>query len=110
MSASRWGEEPVERVDTLRSELDRRTLPPHLAFFYRSPQTQQKVAGTFVKQGLRSGNRCLYFADTNTRSTIEQALRTADIDVERRVADGDLLLENGQDAYRDADFDPDELD
>ena len=109
VSASRWGEEPVERVDTLRSELDRRTLPPHLAFFYRSPQTQQKVAGTFVKQGLQSGNRCLYFVDTNTRATVERVLETMDVDVDERLDAGDLVIRSATDAYDEAEFDPDQL-
>ncbi|RMB25554.1 MEDS domain-containing protein [Haloplanus aerogenes] len=103
------GSETIQTVDTLRGELERNDLARHLALFYRSPQNQLEVAATFVKQGLRSGNRCLYFVDTNTRSTIERAFRRVDIDVERRVADGDLLIENAQDAYREANFDPDEL-
>jgi two-component sensor histidine kinase len=106
------GERPesaTRTVDTLRGELARTDLTRHLALFYRSPQNQLQVAATFVKHGLRSGNRCLYFVDTNTQSAIERAFRAADIDVEGRVAAGDLLIENGGEAYREAGFDPDEL-
>lgn len=94
---------------TLRGELARTDLARHLALFYRSPQTQLEVAATFVKHGLQTGQRCLYFVDSNTRPAVERAFRAADIDVEARLTDGDLLIEQGSDAYREADFDPDRL-
>ena len=96
-------------VDVLRGELAREDLTRHLALFYQSPQNQLEVAATFVKHGLRTGNRCLYFVDTNTRSAVERAFRTAGIDVDRRMENDDLVIERGQDAYRQAEFDPDEL-
>jgi len=96
-------------VDSLRSELDRTTLANHLAFFYRSPQCQLEVAAAFVEHGLRTGNRCLYFVDTNTRETVERAFRAAGIDVEERAEAGDLLVRSGTDTYREAEFDPDRL-
>jgi signal transduction histidine kinase len=102
-------ESNARTVDILRGELAREDLARHLALFYQSPQNQLEVAATFVKHGLQTGNRCLYFVDTNARSTVERAFRTAGIDVERRVENGDLLIEQGTDAYRQADFDPDEL-
>jgi signal transduction histidine kinase len=103
------GESETRTVDVLRGELAREDLARHLALFYQSPQNQLEVAATFVDHGLRTGNRCLYFVDTNTRSAVERAFRTADIDVERRVENGDLVIEQGQDAYHRADFDPDDL-
>jgi signal transduction histidine kinase len=102
-------ESDARTADTLRGELGREDLARHLALFYRSPQNQLEVAATFVKYGLRTNNRCLYFVDSNTRSAVERAFRTADIDVERRVAAGDLVIQNGADAYAEAAFDPDEL-
>jgi len=96
-------------VDTLRGELDRRDLPDHVALFYRTPQVQRKVASTFVKHGLQTDNRCLYFTDTNTRETIERAFRSGDIDVEARMDAGDLVIRSGTDAYHEAGFDPDQL-
>jgi len=102
-------ESNARTAGTLRGELARTDLARHLALFYRSPQTQLDVAATFVKQGLRTGQRCLYFVDTNTRSAVERAFRAADIDVEARLHAGDLLIEQGSDAYRKADFDPDRL-
>jgi len=99
----------VGTVDALRGELDRADLPRHLACFYRAPQTQRKVAGAFVKHALENGNRCLYFADTNDRSTVRRVLRTMDVDVDRRLDAGDLVVRSASDAYQEADFDPDRL-
>jgi signal transduction histidine kinase len=96
-------------VDGLYSDFERRDLARHLAFFYRSPQTQLETAIAFVEHGLRTDNRCLYFVDTNTKATIERALRTAGVDVDARTEAGDLLVRRGTDAYQEADFDPDRL-
>jgi len=85
------GESETRTTDVLRDELAREDLARHLALFYQSPQNQLEVAATFVKHGPRTGNRCLYVVDTNTRPTVERAFRTAGIDVERGVENGDLL-------------------
>ncbi|WP_435066897.1 MEDS domain-containing protein [Haloplanus sp. C73] len=100
---------PVGTADTLRGELDRADLPRHLACFYRSPQTQRTVAGTFVRHALQTGKRCLYFLDTNSRSTVERLLRSMDVDVDDRLAAGDLVIRSASDAYDEADFDPEAL-
>jgi signal transduction histidine kinase len=107
--AHRRDEQPPRTVDALRGELGRTDLARHLAFFYRSPQTQLEVATAFVEHGLRTHNRCLYFADTNSRDTVERALRSAGIDVDARMEAGDLRIERAQNAYRAAEFDPDRL-
>jgi hypothetical protein len=102
-------EQPPRTVDALHGELGRADLARHLAFFYRSPQTQREVAAAFVEHGLRTNNRCLYFVDTNTREAFESALRSAGIDVDARIEAGDLRIERGEDAYAEAEFDPDRL-
>jgi signal transduction histidine kinase len=105
----RGGEDEVGTVDSLRGELDRADLARHLAFFYRSPGTQLEVAAAFVEHGLRTGNRCLYFVDSNTRDTVERAFHAAGIDVEKRIEAGDLIVRRGVEAYREASFDPGRL-
>ncbi|WP_372911815.1 MEDS domain-containing protein [Salinigranum sp.] len=87
----------------------RSDLARHLAFFYDSPEWQRRVAAAFVEAGLDRDNRCLYFLDSNTRSTVETALRAAGIDVDTRVDAGDLQIRAGSDAYREAAFDPGRL-
>jgi len=109
-SVNRHRDEQRSRtVDALHGELGRTDLARHLAFFYRSPQTQREVAAAFVEQGLRTDNRCLYFVDTNTRAAMERAFHSAGIDVDDRIEAGDLRIEEGTTAYREAGFDPDQL-
>lgn len=95
--------------ETLRAEFVGADLPRHLALFYESPDLQLTVAGAFVEYVLREGRRCLYLYDDNTRESVTAALRAGDIDVDSRIADGDLRLESAESAYLDADFDPDRL-
>lgn len=96
----------LERLDR---ELAGSDLAKHLAFFYRSPETQLKVAATFVRRGLRAGHRCLYYYDENTRDRVVTALESAGVDVAARVAADDLLVREGREAYAESDFDPDAL-
>lgn len=86
---------PVGTADTLRGELRQTDLSRHLACFYRSPQTQRTVAGTFVKHALQTGKRCLYFVDTNSRSTVKRLLRSMDVAVDARLEAGDSSSEAG---------------
>ena len=102
-------ESPPPETDSLSVQFRRGDLGRHLACFYDSPEHQLRVAATFVRVGLESGSRCLYFFDANTRSAVETALRAAGIDVDARIEAGDLLIREGSDAYRAAEFDPSRL-
>ena len=113
---ARFGDDetpPIESeqraVTDLSRDLERVDLAPHVAFFYRSPETQLKVATTFVRHALNQGYRCLYFFDTNTEERILAALRSTDIDVEARLEAGDLLIHNGAEAYGETGFSPEGL-
>lgn len=96
-------------IDRLDHELSQKNLAPHLAFFYRSPETQLKVAATFVRRGLRTGNRCLYYIDSSTEERLRTALEAVGIDVAARVDAGDLLIRRGTEAYHETDFRPEGL-
>jgi len=93
-------------ITDLSRDLEQVDLAPHVAFFYRSPETQLKVATTFVRHALKQGHRCLYFFDTNTQEQVVTALRSVDIDVDARLEAGDFVIRNGVDAYGQAGFNP----
>jgi signal transduction histidine kinase len=99
----------AESVGELYDQLGRSDLARHLAFFYTSPDTQLAVATTFVRRALDDDNRCVYFADETAPADLETALRAAGVDVDARVAAGDLVIHRGVEAYAAADNDPDRL-
>ena len=105
----RPGESEPLAIQRFQGELAKNGLARHLAFFYRSPETQRKVAAAFVDHALRTNKRCLYFHDGNPRAEIEAALRAVGVDVDARIEAGDLLIEPGAKAYAEAEFDPNEL-
>ncbi|GAA0669278.1 MEDS domain-containing protein [Natronoarchaeum mannanilyticum] len=98
--------ETTRTVADFRADLGRTDLARHLALFYRSQDTQLQVAAAFVDHGLQTGHRCLYLADVNDLDRIETALRAAGVDVDARVAAGDLVLRDAADVYLDTGFDP----
>jgi hypothetical protein len=96
-------------LDSLYDDLGRPDLARHLAAFSGSREAQLGVATTFVRRGLDDGNRCVYFVDANTRADLLTALRAAGVDVDARLAAGDLVVSPGVEAYANAGFDPDRL-
>ena len=105
LTTRQWGSSSGT-TDSLAVQFRRSDLERHLAVFYDSPEWQLWVAAAFITAGLDGGNRCLYFVDSNTRSTVEAALRAAGVDVDARLDAGDLVIRKGGDAFREADFDP----
>ncbi|WP_435065258.1 MEDS domain-containing protein [Halobaculum sp. EA56] len=101
--------EDTRTAADLRREFDRRDLVRHLAFFYRSPETQLTVAAAFLASGLSDGRRCLYLADVNEPTEIRSALRAAGVDAAARVEAGDLAIRDASEVYLDAGFDPDRM-
>jgi signal transduction histidine kinase len=93
----------------LRAELGSRDLPRHLALFYRSNESQLDATTAFLVEGLQSGYRCVYLLDVNTAGDIESALRRANVDVERRIDAGDLVVRDAEDVYLESGFAPTEM-
>jgi signal transduction histidine kinase len=92
------------RADLRESELAR-----HLAFFHRSRDAQREVAAAYIQHGLQTGHRCLYLADVNDPERIEDAFRTAGVDVDAHVEAGDLVIEDAQEVYLDDGVDQTEM-
>lgn len=105
-----WGSDANPgAVERLQGEFAREDLARHLAFFYRAPETQLRVAAAFVDHALRTNRRVLYFLDGNTREDVESMLRSLGVDVAARIEAGDLVIEHGAEVYQQADFDPQRL-
>lgn len=65
----------------------------HLCMIYeRDPAEQMPALIPFIKQGLASGERCIYIADDQTVEEVAQALKENGIDIDREVEQGALLL------------------
>jgi signal transduction histidine kinase len=84
-------------------------LARHLALFYESIDEQLAVVGAFVKHQLRNDRRCLYLADANPIDAIRLALEAVDIDVDARIAAGDLQLRDAETVYLEQEFDPERM-
>ncbi|MDH5019721.1 MEDS domain-containing protein [Halobacterium rubrum] len=93
----------------LRAELGSRELPRHLALFYRSNESQLAATTAFLVEGLQSGHRCVYLLDVNTAAEIKAALRRGNVDVERRIDAGDLVIRDAEAVYLESGFDPDKM-
>ncbi|TKX87378.1 histidine kinase [Halorubrum sp. SS5] len=97
-----------EGPDTeLRAEFVERDLDRHLALFHESTATQLDTVSEFLAHGLEAGHRCVYLADANPPSRIEDALREAGVNVTARTAAGDLVVRDASAVYLDGGFDLD---
>ncbi|WP_280537748.1 MEDS domain-containing protein [Halopenitus sp. POP-27] len=94
------------RYESLRAAFDREELGRHLALFYETTDAQLRASAAFIDAALANDQRCLYLADANDPSTIEDALASVGIDVDRRLADGDLEIYPASDLYATDAFDP----
>jgi signal transduction histidine kinase len=95
--------------EQLFADLDQTDLSRHLAFFYEEAETRLDVATIYLCYGLMAGRQCLYFYESSDPSEIEESLRTAGIDVDERLADGDLEFADATETYVTPEFDGDEM-
>jgi signal transduction histidine kinase len=95
--------------ETIRAEFVGADLDRHLALFYESRDLQLTVAAAFVDHTLTQGKRCLYLVDDNTTDAVKAALHAVGIDVDKRLADGDLVIQEAESMYLEAEFDPESL-
>ncbi|WP_336327668.1 MEDS domain-containing protein [Halovenus sp. HT40] len=98
-----------QRTERLLAELGQADLSRHLALFYEEPATQVEMAATFICFGLQSNQRCLYLLDSNDRRNLTAALADMGIDVEKRIAAGDLEISDASSVYLESGFKPDEM-
>ena len=62
----------------------------------------------FLRRGLDRGEQCIVVSDADSRPAILDAMRSRDIAVDERLANGALSLIGTADSYRmDGQFDPD---
>jgi signal transduction histidine kinase len=99
----------VPESSRILSEFRSKELSRHLALFYDSREMQLVVSAAFAKHELQRGRRFLYLYEDNDEADVRVALGMADIDVETRLADGDLKLEDAADVYLNGQFDPDSM-
>lgn len=81
----------------------------HIALFYRSQESQLRIAAAFVADALHRGRRCLYLIDDNDAATIRTALRDAGVAVEARIEADDLRIREASEVYLADGFDADRM-
>jgi GAF domain-containing protein len=64
----------------------------HLASIYESQDEQFATIAQFIREGLQSGEQCLYIAEANTTDEVLAVLREGGIDVETALESGALAL------------------
>lgn len=83
----RSGEEPALRARD------------HAALVYFDPDELLRTVVPYLRAGLREGDKVVYVADDHPIEVIADALRSADVDVERETAAGRLVLVSSEDAF-----------
>ena len=69
----------------------------HIGHFYESREEWKSVLVPFLHAGLAAGDKCVYFMSAGTpRQELSAGLATAGIDVERALASGQLVLDEGK--------------
>lgn len=74
-------------------------LGEHLCCFYQSEQEYQALVGSFVRQGLERGQKCLYLADAHTPGLILDVVRGAGVAVDTYLGRGQLRIMSANDIY-----------
>ncbi len=78
-----------------------------LSLVYEGSEDHYSVAIPFIRIGLDRGEKCLYIADDGTESVVRGAMHAQNIDVERAIATGKLVLETKEGAFlKHGSFDP----
>jgi len=71
----------------------------HLSLVYESTDDHYSVAIPFIQIGLDRGEKCIYIADDGSEAVVRDAMHARNIDVERAVATGGLVLETKEGAF-----------
>jgi signal transduction histidine kinase len=94
----------------LRTALEHVEMHDHLSLVYESPEEHYSVAVPFIQIGLDRHEKCIYIADDGTEPAVRDAMAAQGVDVERAIANGDLVLETKDGAFlRYGAFDPDRM-
>jgi hypothetical protein len=82
----------------------------HVCAFFNSIDEEHRVLGSFIKEGLDSGEKALHIVDPELREEHLRQLGEAGIDVGGAIESGQLDVRLWQDAYlRDDQFDQDAM-
>jgi len=78
----------------------------HVCAFFHSKEEEYRVLMPFIKEGIEEGDRAVHIVDPQHRDTHVRRLQEEGIDVDDRLASGQLEVRRWQDAYiKDGHFD-----
>ncbi len=86
-------------VGSTPQQLARLAEGKHVCFIYETFEEQMATFGPFLRMGLEQGERCVYITDEHTREEVLEALRAHDVDVERALGHGALILASARETY-----------
>jgi PAS domain S-box-containing protein len=89
-----------------------KSLKPHdhLCLIYESHEEWRDAVISFIKIGLKKGEKCVYIVDAHTAEQVRQYLHEEGVDVTEKEASGQLVILHETEAYtRKGSFDPDRM-
>jgi PAS domain S-box-containing protein len=79
----------------------------HIALIYDSPEERVSAVTPLIRVGLEKGELCLYISNEENDTGLVDALRAENIDVEKAIGNGGLILTHKQEMYfKQGFFDP----
>lgn len=89
-----------------------KTLKPHdhLCLVYETEEEWHSIITSFIAEGLRRNEKCIYVVDLHTADQIRMFLSEEGTDVDAAVASGQLVILHETEAYtKEGAFDPDKM-
>ncbi|MBI0583324.1 MAG: PAS domain S-box protein [Methanomassiliicoccus sp.] len=81
------------------AEVEGNTVEDHIALIYETDEERLSTITPLIKVGLERGDLCLYVSHEENDAAIVEALRAENIDVEKAVNNGSLILTSKKEVY-----------
>ena len=81
------------------SEADRNPAGDHIALIYDDPKERISAVTPLIRVGLEKGELCLYISNEENDTDMVEALKAENIDVDKAIGNGGLILTHKQEMY-----------
>jgi hypothetical protein len=71
----------------------------HMCLIFQDETERRKIIGKFIYSGLKDGEKVAYFADIMTKNEVIDWLKEIDIDINKEIADNNLIVQDTITAY-----------
>ncbi len=69
----------------------------HIGHFYQTGEERTSIVASFLRAGLETGEKCMYFMNPGPRQELEDGLADAGIPVKAVMDSGQLVIDEGED-------------